>query len=1227
MRIVIDMQGAQSESRFRGIGRYSLEFAKSVSKTRGRHEVILALNDAFPESIAEIRREFTGILPANAIRVWSSPKRSDFASQQEDRIRQIAIAMRARFIEALNPDIVHITSLFEGHLDNATTNIDAPALTPLVSCHCYDLIPMLHAEFFLDANPVYEEFYNAKLASLANASLILTISESAKQDIEQFLCARGTRQSVVNVSAGIDSKFFERPATKEGRGPAPQLPITERPFILYVGGADPTKNLNRLVAAYASLPATQLATLKLVLAGKMPEAIRQQLRHLAKKKGLKKDQLVIVGHVSDEELMELYIHCRLFVFPSIYEGFGLPPLEAMACGAPVLGSNTSSLPEVIGNPEALFDPLDEKDIRNKILKVLENNSFSKALSRQGPIQAKKFSWEKVGSDSWKAWGILFSQCARVTREYSNGCFIDSHMATITSALGLFESEDPFFCDIATQISQNDATGLRRQLFLDVSELSQHDAGTGIQRVVRGYLKNLLDDPPKDYNVAAVYASTEHGYHYAARFQSTFRKTRTLRAQEDKPIHWQRGDIFLALDCQHHVQAHHREFYRQLQSDGVIVKFIVYDLLPIQYPDLFFDDTLPLLHEEWLRIVAKSDGAICISQATANALKKWIASNNVDTSPYFQIESNHIGNDLEGSQPSTGRPPNADTVLEKIGATPTFLCVSTIEPRKQQHLILKAVELLWATDQDVNLVLVGRPGWKTEELTTYISSHAELDRHLFWLDGISDEFLAEVYDASCCVVAASLNEGFGLSLVEAAKHGKAILARNIPVFREIAGGHAQFFEASGPEDLANVLRRWLVKFQKGNHVSSEGLKSPSWQQSTQNLKQLLLHPKNPKRQLMVDISELIQHDAATGIQRVVKNVCSEWLNRPPEGFRVELVYATSDHGYKYAKRFMSTFPEGAAPGEQDDFIEYSAGDYFFALDLQPHIQVRRQEKILEMQRLGTIVKFMVYDLLPVTMPQFFPLGAEQVMSRWLSLVANSDGAVCISEATAGEFAEWMRVNAPERSDNCQISYAHLGSDFYSKSEPSQYGFQASSRKRSSHDPVNFLMVGTIEPRKGHAEVLDAFDLAWQRGMNVDLKLVGKKGWMCENLERRIINHAQFNRRLRWYKHANDTELEELYLRSDCLIAASYGEGFGLPLVEAAARKLPIIARNITVFQEIAGSEAYYFGGAGGSGLFQALSEWIGLFASDQHPKSSQIKLCTWRDSTAAIFAKVTEQLTT
>jgi len=262
-----------------------------------------------------------------------------------------------------------------------------------------------------------------------------------------------------------------------------------------------------------------------------------------------------------------------------------------------------------------------------------------------------------------------------------------------------------------------------------------------------------------------------------------------------------------------------------------------------------------------------------------------------------------------------------------------------------------------------------------------------------------------------------------------------------------------------------------------------------------------------------------------------------------------------------------------------------------------------------------------------MPQFFPLGAEQVMSRWLSLVANSDGAVCISEATAGEFAEWMRVNAPERSDNCQISYAHLGSDFYSKSEPSQYGFQASSRKRSSHDPVNFLMVGTIEPRKGHAEVLDAFDLAWQRGMNVDLKLVGKKGWMCENLERRIINHAQFNRRLRWYKHANDTELEELYLRSDCLIAASYGEGFGLPLVEAAARKLPIIARNITVFQEIAGSEAYYFGGAGGSGLFQALSEWIGLFASDQHPKSSQIKLCTWRDSTAAIFAKVTEQLTT
>ena len=111
----------------------------------------------------------------------------------------------------------------------------------------------------------------------------------------------------------------------------------------------------------------------------MPASSHDHLKRLGKKLSLKEDRLKLLGHVDDDELLDLYRSCRLFVCPSTHEGFGLPPLEAMACGAPVIASNASSLPEVIGNAEALFDPLSADDICAKIVQVLEDPAFSSSL--------------------------------------------------------------------------------------------------------------------------------------------------------------------------------------------------------------------------------------------------------------------------------------------------------------------------------------------------------------------------------------------------------------------------------------------------------------------------------------------------------------------------------------------------------------------------------------------------------------------------------------------------------------------------------------------------------------------------------------------------------------------------------------------------------------------------------------------------------------------------------
>ena len=475
-----------------------------------------------------------------------------------------------------------------------------------------------------------------------------------------------------------------------------------------------------------------------------------------------------------------------------------------------------------------------------------------------------------------------------------------------------------------------------------------------------------------------------------------------------------------------------------------------------------------------------------------------------------------------------------------------------------------------------------------------------------------------------MVAASLNEGFGLPLVEAARFGKPIIARDIPVFREIADGYAQFFDSATPEELADVLESWLERLGNGSLIHSKDLKVLTWQHSTENLKRKLISAHNSLKQLMVDVSELVQRDAATGIQRVVKNICREWLKHPPAGYRVELVYATHGRGYKYAKRFESALTKNTSLAVQDDYIEFKAGDYFFGLDLQPTVQAERQEQILEMQRLGVIVKFMVYDLLPVTSPQFFPGGAERAMTNWLSLVARANGAVCISETTATELTTWIRANEHGYQQSCHINHIHLGSDFDKGFKNDEFEALRNHGAGQRHSSIRFLMVGTIEPRKGHSSILDAFDIAWEKGLDLHLCFIGKKGWMSRDLEHRILNHQELDRRLFWLSAATDSELEYWYLYSDCLIAASYGEGFGLPIVEAAARGLPIIARDIPVFREVAGTGAYYFKGTSSKLLFKELSQWIKLFRAEQHPKCDQISLVTWEHSARDVFAKLTDE---
>lgn len=178
-----------------------------------------------------------------------------------------------------------------------------------------------------------------------------------------------------------------------------------------------------------------------------------------------------------------------------------------------------------------------------------------------------------------------------------------------------------------------------------------------------------------------------------------------------------------------------------------------------------------------------------------------------------------------------------------------------------------------------------------------------------------------------------------------------------------------------------------------------------------------------------------------------------------------------------------------------------------------------------------------------------------------------------------------------------------------------------RIESLEPSPHFLMVGTLEPRKGHAQTLDAFELLWAAGVQANLIIVGKHGWLVDDLAARLMSHEQLGKQLLWLDGVSDEYLEHLYNHTDCLIAASYGEGFGLPLIEAAQYKLPIIARDLPVFREVAGEFAWYFTGASAQDVADSLTEWLSLYEQQQHPQSGKMPWLTWKGSAQQLIGEV------
>ncbi|MCK0163728.1 glycosyltransferase [Marinobacter sp. S6332] len=755
MKLLIDLQCLQTSSRYRGIGHYVSSLVKmllDVNRSRPQpHDITLLFNGYHPELVDNIRQQWAGMLENAQIRVFQAPPDTAESGCPNQGIIRVGEYLREDFIARLKPDFVLIGSLFEGMTDNYVCEIPQ-ARQYSVGVIGYDLIPLISPVQYL-GDPLIHEWYYHKLKSLQRADVIFAISESARQEFEDHLPQRDS--SVVTISSACDEGYHPLASLSESDSLAlTELGITKR-YILYSGAADERKNLNALLRAFSQLEKPLKTDLDLVLVGKFSDADRATLNHFAEQHDIMPAHIIYTGFIPQQTLNVLYNQCSVFVFPSKHEGFGLPVLEAMTCGAPVLCANTTSLPEVIGLEAAMFGPNDTKRLASLITRVLTEPHFSAQLREHGLKQAKKFCWRKTAEK-------LLGQVEQTVAQFQS-TEVTARPDRITRLAELcinWQLEDQRLRQIANCLASNDLTLEHR-----MPESKRHWRIEG----------------PFDSSYSLALLNRE-----VARGLAAIGQTVSLHSTEG-PGDFLPSAEFLSKNsdlAQMEALSHQSSLHPDIVSRN---------LYPPRVHDMGAETRLLHLYaweetgfpQEWVANFNQHlTGLTCLSEH----VKEVLINNGV----CLPMAVSGCGVD------HWDRLDVQDYTLP-VAPGFRFLHVSSCFPRKGIDVLLQAWGAAFSQGQNVTLVIktFDNPHNDVEQrLAEYRSADPNYPRVVIIKDDLPDGQLKSLYQQCRALVAPSKAEGFGLPLAEAMLSGLPVITTGW----------------SGQMDFCDNNTAWLVRFE-------------------------------------------------------------------------------------------------------------------------------------------------------------------------------------------------------------------------------------------------------------------------------------------------------------------------------------------------------------------------------------------------------------------------------
>lgn len=1253
MQILIDLQGCQSASRFRGIGRYSLALVEAIVRNRGSHSIKLLLNGLYPDGLGELRKTFESELGSDNIVIFAPDgPTAEFDTANTGRARLAELA-RERLIRSVAPDAVLLTSLFEGFVDDAVTSVGLLGDGPFTAVTLYDLIPYLNPDPKWPRH--YKDYYDLKIASLKRADLLLSISGYAREECIDAIPELS--DCVVNMSSACNEMF--RPRTGDADPVITGKFRLDKPFVLSTGSLESRKNFELLVKAFGALPEALRQGRLLVFAGGADPDRIEAIQRNAHEAGLAPDQLRVLGHVTDEELLALYQTCELFVFPSLHEGFGLPPLEAMACEAVVLGSNTTSVPEVIGREDALFNPTSLTELTAIMTRALTDEDYRASLREHGVRQAAAFSWDKTAQRALQAIEI------HVKRERMRAAPADQLTEAVRTAkprvamVSPLPPEQTGIADYVAELLPTLAEIYDITVISDQVEVWPAPSGERFDvRSIEWFEQNASAFDRVIYQMGnspfhAHMLDLLQRYPGVVVLHDFFLSSLMLWAEQTG---YRRDGFKHAL-----VRSHGYGALEQLAREGELAAKwlwpcsyeVVRDALKIVVHSNYSRDLVARYYGESfankVHVVRQHRAAEDLRCRIEARQRLGYGEDEILVCAFGFMDMTKLNHALVEAWSHSGLADDPKCTLVFVGGEDTSEYGRRLQETMAGLAGRSRIKITGFADRDTFATYLSAADFAVQLRTM---SRGETSRTV--LDCLAhgvplivnangpmaeypDDVLIKLddqFDVEDLVVALKrLRTDSALRRDFRARGPDYIAAVHEP--HKTAAGYAAAIEDTVSDLEAQREKRALTAFWQ--RYPADGAQPRD--ESAQTVADIVIAPRKPR--ICLDISATVRNDLKTGIERVARSLLRELLLEPPTGFDVVPVYLSNDNGVwrvRRAQRFLAAQPGFSLLESRDDVVIPMPGDALIGLDLFPDgvISAAQFGLYSYWRQSGAKVGFLIHDLLPITRPEFFPPWAYGTHQAWFSAVsANSDTLICVSQHVCDDVANWLAVHRPQHAPGPVLLVSHHGADVAASFPTTGLPDDAPAVLDAIRSRPSFLMVGTIEPRKGHLQAIQGFERLWAAGgVDANLVIVGYEGWKPLPIEDRrtipaivdaIRGSAELGKRLFWLEGISDEYLEKIYSSASCLLVASEGEGYGLPLVEAAVHGVPIIARDITVFREVAGDGAFYFSGTDGSDLAQAITAWLSLQAQGLIPDSNMLTWDTWAESARRFGSLVAAQL--